>query len=939
MACSASAADYFTGQAARAIIGQRTFTDQLPGPSQWLLGGVSGVAYANGILVAVDDNRLQATPQDSRVLIFRDLSSRLPGPKDEIPVTAYFDVRCPLCLQGADTVLGQPNFDTSNVGTSEILFNQPTHVATDGKILVVADTNNNRVLIWKSIPTVSNVPADIVLGQSDFKGSASNERRGNTPTNRAFRGPQGVWIQGTRLFVADTQNNRVMIWRNIPTQNFQPADVVLGQKDFNTFVQTDLTKANLDARADSMLNPVYVSSDGQRLFVADLAHNRVLIWNSIPDTNAAPADVVVGQPDFVSATSNNVKALCQPTGDKDSSGNNIYPGRCKATMDFPRAVISDGTRLYIADGGNDRVLVFNKIPTQNGQGADAILGQTNETQNQSSDGGNPDGRASTDSIRTPSGLAWDGANLYVSEPYSRRIMIFTPGDLSVPYNAVKNAGSLAVYAIGTVTLAGQVKEGDEVTITIKGTAYKYKVVKDDTFTEVVAGLVKAINSSNNNAGDPNVLALGNPTFLQVVLSSRIPGEGGNSVDYSTSTSDGAVITATTGGANLQGGGDAAKIAPGTLISIRSNDGTTLADIDSPIEVALDKSGVDILPWELGGVQVYFDGLRAPIYYVSKNEIRAEVPFEVNDATSISTYVRTKGRDGQVRFSSAIAVPIVPANPGIFTRCSPDQCPDPRPGDVRHYSSYATGTVLVDGTANKGDTATITIEDRPYPYTVVDGDTLDNIRDGLIALINANPDEKVTAFAGGVFSRVRLKAKVPGPDGNGIAISQSVSSNAQVILTTTNSALCCANTAGAPVTAENPALPGETIVLTATGLGLVEPDDAKFATTTGAKFMGPVINRPVAAQFVSSLAGGKTANVMLTALKPGTINLYEVQLELNSDIPTNPETQLTIAQDIYVSNIITFPVSNPNDQAGGNSPAQTPTSARKSNSALPSKQKR
>ncbi|MGH9658254.1 MAG: hypothetical protein ACRD96_06900, partial [Bryobacteraceae bacterium] len=64
------------------------------------------------------------------------------------------------------------------------------------------------------------------------------------------------------------------------------------------------------------------------------------------------------------------------------------------------------------------------------------------------------------------------------------------------------------------------------------------------------------------------------------------------------------------------------------------------------------------------------------------------------------------------------------------------------------------------------------------------------------------------------------------------------------------------------------------------------------------------------EFLSSLAGGKTANVLLATLQQGAVGIYEVHLELNSDIPTNPFTQLTIAQNIYVSNIITFPVFNP-----------------------------
>ena len=46
------------------------------------------------------------------------------------------------------------------------------------------------------------------------------------------------------------------------------------------------------------------------------------------------------------------------------------------------------------------------------------------------------------------------------------------------------------------------------------------------------------------------------------------------------------------------------------------------------------------------------------------------------------------------------------------------------------------------------------------------------------------------------------------------------------------------------------------------------------------------------------------------MKHGGVGVYELKLLLNPDIPTNAQTQLTIAQDIYVSNIVTFPVVNP-----------------------------
>jgi uncharacterized protein (TIGR03437 family) len=121
-------------------------------------------------------------------------------------------------------------------------------------------------------------------------------------------------------------------------------------------------------------------------------------------------------------------------------------------------------------------------------------------------------------------------------------------------------------------------------------------------------------------------------------------------------------------------------------------------------------------------------------------------------------------------------------------------------------------------------------------------------------------------------------------------------------------LCCANIAYSLVTDANPAVPGETIIVYATGLGIVKPDPAKFSLATGFSYKGPELNEPL--EFVASLAGGKTANVLFSGAKRGQTGIYEVHLELNSDLPTNPFTQLWIAQDVYVSNIVTFPLVNP-----------------------------
>ncbi len=318
---------------------------------------------------------------------------------------------------------------------------------------------------------------------------------------------------------------------------------------------------------------------------------------------------------------------------------------------------------------------------------------------------------------------------------------------------------------------------------------------------------------------------------------------------------------------------------------------------------------DPLPTELGGVQVYVDGRAVPLVAVSPTQVNAQIPFEVLDSTSVSAYVRTRHSNGTVTNSTAIGVPIIPANPGIFTYGGTD----PRPAVAVHGSSQASGTIYVEGTAKEGDTVTVKIEDRSYTYKLTADDTLEMVRDKLIEMINAG-DPQVYAFAGGQFRYIRLRARVEGPAGNGIKFS-ATSEGGNVVVGGINTALCCASVAGATVTEENPAVPGETIIVYATGLGMVNPDDAKFAVYTGFTYKGPVLNTPD--ESVSALAGGKTANVLSAGMKPGTVGMYEIHLELNPDLPTNPVTQLTIAQDVYISNIVTFPLLNPNDGASPN----------------------
>jgi uncharacterized protein (TIGR03437 family) len=952
---SSFAADFYTGQAARLVIGQKTFTAQEQGASDTLLGGVGGVAYAADTLFVADANRVAADPVNHRVLIYKNLSSMLPSPTAELEYTQW----CPVCGGTASVVLGQPDFKETAYSTppAQNTVRTPTAVASDGVRLAVADTDNNRVLIWNSIPSTMQAPADVVVGQPDFKSSAV----ANPPNAASLRGPQGVWIQNGRLFVADTFNNRVLIWNSIPTTNGKAADVVLGQPSFNVTVEADITQVTPNPQANNMVSPTSVTSDGVRVYVADLGQNRVLIWNSIPTTNGQPADVVLGQPDMTSAISNNTPKLCPAAGSvlsitaatnanpvvfttsadhglisgqtvlisgatgswtpvngsfvvtvKDSDTFSIavdstnfgtlsgslsiqgYPRLCAATMDFPRYALSDGQRLFVADGGNDRVLVYNRVPTTNGQPADVILGQPSGDVNLGSDAAYEWRRSSADSLRTPLSLAWDGLNLYVADPFNRRVMVFTLADPFIPYTGVRNSASRAIHAVGSIAFSGEVQKDDKITIKIGDTKYEYKVAENDTLESLVSKFVELINAGD---GDPLVYASENPAIYTVILTARAEGSDGDkvAVTQETSRSDSNPVKISVSvTANLSGGKDAAKIAPGTIVSILGENLSELTASAPP--------GANPLPTKLAGVRVYCDGVPVPLFFVSPAQINAQIPFDVSDRTSVSTYVRVSWSDGRVTVTNPVAVPIIASNPGIFAYDGQD----PRAAVAMHYSSHATGTISVDGTAVAGDVLNILIEDRTYTYTVQTGDTLASIRDAFVTLINFDP--KVEAFRSDIWTRIRLRARVPGPEGNGIKIAVNTPEGASAILTPFNEALCCANEAGSLITEENPALPGETFVVYATGLGLVTPDIAQAAIRFGYQYEGPSFNTPQ--DFVSAMAGGKTANVLSAALKPGAVGVYEVHLELNSSQPTNPFSQVTIAQSDRVSNIVTLPVYNP-----------------------------
>jgi hypothetical protein len=224
----------------------------------------------------------------------------------------------------------------------------------DGKLLVT-DTEHNRVLIWNNVPTATGTPPDLVLGQSDFIHCAENDDdqtgvNDYPPTARTLYYPNAVWSDGTRIVVMDNFNNRALIWNSFPAANFQPADIVLGQANFaDNYPNTSiLPGTGIASPTASTLRYAWEGlwSNGRQLFISDSSNNRVLVWNQFPSENFQPADVVLGQSDFVHAAAN----------DDDQDGStDIASAR---TLNSPGGLLVVRDKLIVQESANNRALIF-----------------------------------------------------------------------------------------------------------------------------------------------------------------------------------------------------------------------------------------------------------------------------------------------------------------------------------------------------------------------------------------------------------------------------------------------------------------------------------------------------------------------------------------------------------------------------------------------------
>lgn len=461
---------FSTGQTALAVMGQATFTTAtVPAtPVKESLRQPTGVAIDSGLVYIT-------SPADHRILIY-------PAAGTGIPPTQ---------------VLGQLDFtaNQSNTGTApranDSAFQNPFDVKVDtttGKVYV-ADTLNNRVLAFDR----GAKSANSVWGQSDFTLNSANQIK-----PESLAAPAGIVIdysqQPFALYISDVQNHRVLGWRDsIRFKNGQPADIVIGQPDFNSSIP-NVDKANQTPSATSLAAPrgIAVDSVGS-LFVADSGNNRVLRYpRPVDQSGRVTPDLVFGQPDFETSSAaivgpGTLRAPFGVTlafGDSllvaDTGNNRVleYPNggtsaiRVYGQPDFTTAVLPTTATLsgqtlagpqavavdifsavYIADTGANRVLVYtNTRDADRGLSAEIVIGQPNLNSALSG--------ASATRMRGPVGLAVDGnGRIYVSDNTNNRVLQFPsllllqPGD--TPADSVFGQGSLTTSTANYNSRDGQ----------------------------------------------------------------------------------------------------------------------------------------------------------------------------------------------------------------------------------------------------------------------------------------------------------------------------------------------------------------------------------------------------------------------------------------------------------------------------------------------------
>jgi len=354
-----------TGASAIDVMGQPDFSSNLrrPGLDQFSTGGLTYDRTTDRLFIAESRRRIE----HMRITVY-----------DVAPGKSLRDAKPSIVLGkpgfGAyDPIVSQEQSVWPRLGASSIDADRQLLVATEGY------PGGNRAIIWDISPDNlrTGAPAVEVVGhlndemRTDFSRRSANDR-----VNGRNVYPRDVSLDPIdhRLIAIDQYNNRVLVWQ-LDTQNRildREARWVIGQPDLYT-----ATLRPIDAGTIKIPLAVTYDSAHKRIFVSDGWGNRVMVFDAHPDriNNGANAIAALGQPDFKTTTPSRTRSGI----DFDTRvGTGITPGRPRGTG---LAYDPVHNRIFASDGGNHRVVVYDAEPSRlrTGMSAAVVIGQSDFT--------------------------------------------------------------------------------------------------------------------------------------------------------------------------------------------------------------------------------------------------------------------------------------------------------------------------------------------------------------------------------------------------------------------------------------------------------------------------------------------------------------------------------------------------------------------------------
>ncbi|WP_298210817.1 NHL repeat-containing protein [Ferrimicrobium sp.] len=269
----------------------------------------------------------------------------------------------------------------------------PRGVTISGDSLIICDTGNHRVLLYRDFRTNPSIEADLVIGQPDF----DSERPAWPDPVRGLFMPTDAKIVDKRLFIADSWHHRIVIYElDHQGKPHSLPMAVIGQRSLE---EVEANRGESECDGASLYWPFGFGFLDDGFWVADTGNRRVLRWRDWQSAIDKPAEEVIGQ-------------------DADDCREENRGRVGGDSFRWPHSVDGAGDVTYIADAGNHRVLGFD-LPHVD-RAADTVIGQSSFVDNTEW----PYAPQGPDRLRFPYGVSVDGGRLAVADSANNRVLLF-----------------------------------------------------------------------------------------------------------------------------------------------------------------------------------------------------------------------------------------------------------------------------------------------------------------------------------------------------------------------------------------------------------------------------------------------------------------------------------------------------------------------------------